>query len=114
MTCAWCGEPLATSNRRARYCSAACRSMAHRHGPRAVPIRDRAPKRDGAVTAIVRRELLALGLDDNDALARAAMACARAIDSPATPTSALVALTKELPLVLDHMRGRAAPPAVDR
>ena len=106
MTCLWCGEPLATRNRRARYCGAACRSNAHRHGPRAVPIGDRQP-RGGQIVAIVSAQLEALGcrLEDDD-LARAALALARALDDPRTPPSALVPLSKELPAVLAYLRER--------
>ena len=72
MTCLWCGAPLATTNRRARYCSAAHRSMAHRHGPRAVSIGDRQPSKGGGeLTVLTGRQLVALGYDEGDILARA-------------------------------------------
>src|SRR5215218_433769 len=104
MTCLWCGEHLATSNRRARYCSASCRSRAHRDGPQAVAIVDREPS-DGEIVAIVTRQLEALGVIEED-LGRAALVCARAIESPQTSATALVALTRELPDLMRYLRER--------
>jgi len=108
--CLWCGSPLQTANRRARYCSASCRAKAHRHGPRALPLGDRRPKgADGEATAIVTRQLQALGVVDED-LGRAALACARAIDSPQTSSSLLPGLTRALEVTMRYLHERAGDP----
>jgi hypothetical protein len=105
MTCLWCGEPLATINRRARYCSASCRSRAHRNGgPRVVPIGDRQPKGGGEIEVITTRMLRRLGVSDD--VARAAPVTARALDSRQTPSSALATLTKSLQQTMRYLRER--------
>jgi len=105
MTCLWCGEPLATSNRRARYCSDSCRSRAHRNGgPRVVPISERQPKGGGEIEVIITRMLRRLGVSDDMALA--ALVTARALDSTQTPASALAPLTRSLRETMRYLRER--------
>jgi hypothetical protein len=98
--CVMCGESFEASRRDAKFCSPACRK-AHWRG---VPVLEQPAALPGPVTRETRAILAQLGVDDSDHVARAALACAAAMDSPHTPPGALVGLSKALPESLAYLR----------
>ena len=91
----------------ARFCGDRCRKRAQRH-PEARGIGRRVPDTGGEVTAATARYLAALGVPEDDHVGRAVLACARAFDSPRTPASALVGLSRAIHESMQYLREREA------
>ena len=117
-TCARCAQTFSTSSRRARFCSAKCRTQATRARAKgeaetlavqAKPKRTRKAKPEavptGTLGAVVS-ELQAAGRLDSSA-GQAAVALARRIDDGAESSAGLAALTRELRAAMAEALARA-------
>lgn len=119
MTCASCGEPLTSTNPRARYCSVNCRVKASQRRAKGIPELKRAapavdtPPIDGGVRASALRELAEAGRAESTA-GRAALALAARIDAQADTGAGLASAVKQLQATMaEALRGAEAGDILD-
>lgn len=101
-SCEACGAAFESRRRDARFCSPACRKAAWKGAPLLEP----PPTLPGPVERETRRILSGLQVDGADDVARAAVRIAGALDDPATPASALGALSRQLPQTIAFLRAQ--------
>lgn len=114
-TCAACGEPLTTTNSRAKYCSSTCRARVSKGNVIPLHARPEPGPTEPALVAAVRAQLVDAERVSSP-LGLAALELARTLADDMTPPSAKAMLAKQLEATLTSaLKGaKVAQSPVDR